>query len=85
MSYSSRQIATMFGITPAALSKYIKLKKVPAPATVSSGAMTIYAWTDEDVQKLRELLPNLPDGRKTRHQKKEQEKKQITRKPKSKP
>lgn len=85
MSYSSRQVAKMFGVTPAALSKYIKLKKVPAPATVSSGAMTIYAWTDEDVQRFRELLPNLPDGRKTRHLKKKQEKQQTKRKPKSKP
>lgn len=56
------------------------LKKAPAPATVSSGAMTIYAWAGDDVQRLRELLPNLPDGRKTRHQKKKQEKKQTKRK-----
>ena len=59
----------MLGITPAALSKYIKAKKVPAPRTVQVGRMKIQAWNDEEVAQLRQLLPKIANGRKTRYKK----------------
>jgi hypothetical protein len=52
-----------------ALSRYISSGKVPAPKMVTAGGMTMHLWTNEDVEKVRKLLPNIPDGRKTRYKK----------------
>jgi predicted transcriptional regulator len=71
MSYSSQQVAKKLGITGAALSKYIKAKKVPAPKSAVSGGMTLYFWTDEEIEKVRKLLPKIANGRKTRYKKKQ--------------
>lgn len=73
--HSSAQVAKMLGITPAALSKYIKAKKVPAPRTVQVGKMKLQAWNDEEVAQLRELLPKITNGRKTRYKKQSAKKK----------
>jgi predicted transcriptional regulator len=67
--YSTTEAAKKLGITQAALSKYIKAKKVPAPKTKTSGKMTIHLWTEEEVENLRQLLPKIANGRKTRYQK----------------
>jgi predicted transcriptional regulator len=72
---SSRQVAQMLGITHAALSKYIKARKIPAPKTVTSGRMTLHLWSEEDVELIRQLLPKIANGRKTRYQKQRQRKK----------
>ena len=80
VTYSSNEVAKKLGITGAALSKYIKAGKVPAPATVKIGRVTLHSWTDRDVERLRTLLPKIANGRKTRYQKRS--KKQTTRKPK---
>ena len=79
---STRQAAKRLGISAMTLSRYIAAKKVPAPKLVELEGMRIHSWTEEDIEKVRKLLPNIPDGRKTRHQK---EKKQTKTKPKSKP
>src|SRR5215470_3201748 len=71
MTYSSAKVAKRLGITGAALSKYIKAKKVPAPISVTSGGMTIYLWTEVDIERARKLLPKIKNGRKTRYQKKQ--------------
>ena len=31
--------------------------------------MTIYLWTEDDVERVRKLLPKIANGRKTRYQK----------------
>lgn len=67
--YSSRQVAKKLGITAAALSQYIKLGKVPAPATVQVGLLKVQSWTEEEVEMLRQLLPQIANGRKTRYKK----------------
>jgi predicted transcriptional regulator len=77
---STRQVARMLGITHAALSKYIKAGKIPAPKTVTSGRMTLHLWSEKDVNLARQLLPKIANGRKTRYQKKH--KSETTRKPK---
>lgn len=38
---------------------------------VTAGGMTMHLWTDEDVEKVRELLPKIANGRKTRYKKKQ--------------
>jgi predicted transcriptional regulator len=72
---SSRQVAQMLGITHAALSKYIKTGKIPAPKTVTSGRMTLHLWSEKDIELIRQLLPKIANGRKTRYQKQGQRKK----------
>ena len=51
------------------LSRYISLKKVPEPESVTSGGMTIHLWTEADIERVRKLLPKIANGRKTRYQK----------------
>ena len=77
-NYTSREAARKLGITPAALSKYIKAKKVPAPKTVQLGRLKVQSWTEAEVEHLRQLLPKIANGRKTRHQK-QKEKPQAKR------
>ena len=69
-AYSTNQTAKKLGITGAALSKYIKAGKVPAPKIVRTGWKDVHIWTDEDIEKLRKLLPKIANGRKTRYKKK---------------
>jgi len=68
-TFSTRQVAQRLGITHAALSKYISAKKIPAPKSVTSGGMTIHLWTEQDIERVRKLLPKIANGRKTRYQK----------------
>ena len=44
-------------------------KKVPAPKATTIGRYEVRAWTDEDIEKVRALLPKIANGRKTRYQK----------------
>jgi predicted transcriptional regulator len=69
-TYSTRHAAKKLGITAAALSKYIKAKKVPAPKIVKVGRLNVHIWTDSEIEQVRQLLPKIANGRKTRHQKK---------------
>lgn len=54
------------------LSRYISLKKIPKPQSVTSGGMTVHLWTEEEIENVRKLLPKIANGRKTRYQKKKQ-------------
>jgi hypothetical protein len=56
---------------------------------LSSGGMTIHAWTEEEIENVRKLLPKIANGRKTRYAKlrekqKAQPKKAVPRKTKKK-
>jgi predicted transcriptional regulator len=89
LHYSTHQAAKKLRITQAALSKYIKAKKVPAPKMITSGKMTIHLWTEAEIEHVRQLLPKIANGRKTRYSKlrekqKAQPKKTVLRKPKKK-
>jgi hypothetical protein len=68
-TYSSRQAAGKLGLHVATLSKYMVQGKLPKPKSVSTGDITVYLWTDEDIEKARKLLPTIVNGRKIRYQK----------------
>lgn len=68
-SYSTTQAAHKLGITPMTLSRYIKAGKVPKPKSATSGGMTIHFWTEKEIEHVRQLLPKIANGRKTRYQK----------------
>jgi predicted site-specific integrase-resolvase len=84
-TYSSRQAAQKLGIPYTTLSHYMSVGKIPAPKSVTTGDITVYLWTDADLEKARQLLPKIANGRKTRYQKlrekqKAQPKKTVPRK-----
>lgn len=54
----------------ATLTRYIQAGKVPAPETTMVGGMRIRLWSEDDIQKVRALLPKIANGRKTRYHKK---------------
>lgn len=71
MSYfSTQQAAKRLGIGIATLSRYIADKKVPAPEPTRIGKWNVRAWTEEDIERVREILPKIKNGRKTRYTKK---------------
>ena len=56
------------------LSRYIAAKKIPEPATIMLGGMRVHSWNENDIERVRKLLPKIANGRKTRYQKKRKEK-----------
>jgi len=83
--FSTRQAAKMLGIAPKTLSHYIAVGKVPTPKTVHLGGLRVHQWSERDIEHLRELLPKIENGRKTRYikQREEEQKKQKQSKKKS--
>ena len=73
--FSTRQTAKELGITQATLSRYIAAGKVPMPKVVSVGDFHVHSWTEAEVEQLRQLLPKIANGRKTRYKKKSAKKK----------
>lgn len=80
-TYSTNDAAKRLGITGAALSKYIKAGKVPEPNVVQVGRMKLHSWTDEDIERARELLPKIANGRKTSHIKRQSAKTKTKKQP----
>jgi len=75
-TYSTREAAKKLGITGVALGRYISLGKVmPPQQTVTVGKKKIHAWTGDDIEHVRKLLPKIKNGRKTRYQKQKGRKK----------
>jgi predicted transcriptional regulator len=86
---SSTQAAKKLGLTPAAITKYIKAGKIPEPTAIWVGNFKIYSWTEAEIEHVRQLLPKIANGRKTRYSKlrekqKAQAKSPAPRKPKKK-
>jgi predicted DNA-binding transcriptional regulator AlpA len=69
-SFSMRQAAKKLGLSIAALSRYVAAKKVPAPEPERIGGLLIYAWSEEDIERVRKVLPKIANGRKAMHKKK---------------
>ena len=66
---STRQAAKRLGLLPRTLGRYIAAGKIPAPTIVEIGDVHLHAWTEEDIEHVRKLLPKIKNGRKTRYQK----------------
>jgi len=81
-TFSTNQAAQKLGITSMTLSRYIKAGKVPKPKSATSGGMTIHFWTEEQIEEVRQLLPKIANGRKTRYQKLRRQR-QSKKRPKS--
>jgi hypothetical protein len=68
-TYSSNQAARKLGLPVSTLSTYISVGKIKPPKSVTTGDITVYLWTDSDIEHVRKLLPKIANGRKTRWQK----------------
>jgi excisionase family DNA binding protein len=77
--FTTQQAAKKLGIGLSTLIRYIVEKNVPAPKATKIGKREVRAWTEEDIEKVREILPKIENGRKTRYQKQ----RKRTKKPKA--
>jgi predicted site-specific integrase-resolvase len=69
-TFSTNQAAKKLGIDPMTLSRYIRAGKVPAPEIFAVGDSSLHGWTEEEIEHVRQLLPKIANGRKTRYKKK---------------
>jgi hypothetical protein len=81
-------VAKKLGIPYTTLATYITIGKVPGPQTQITGT-TAQIWTEEEIEHVRQLLPKIANGRKTRYKKHsavstQQSRKTKPRKPKKK-
>ncbi|HEY7403978.1 MAG TPA: hypothetical protein VIB39_10680 [Candidatus Angelobacter sp.] len=69
--YSTNQAAKKLGVHTDTLAHYVAVGKVPAPEViiVGKGKRVVHAWTDAEIEHVRQLLPKIANGRKTRWQK----------------
>lgn len=67
--YSTREAAKKLGLPSATLARYVAANKVPAPKPIRIGNAEVRAWSEQDIGRVREILPKIANGRKTRHQK----------------
>ena len=68
--YSTPQAAKKLGISLMTLNRYIAAKKIPLPP-VRIGGVRVRLWTEEEIETVRQLLPKIANGRKTRYKKKQ--------------
>jgi hypothetical protein len=68
-TFSTSQVAKRLRIGIKTLSRYIAEKKVPAPQIIDVGGRKVHVWTEPEIAGLRQLLPKIANGRKTRYKK----------------
>jgi predicted DNA-binding transcriptional regulator AlpA len=88
-AFTTRAAARKLGIPAPTLFHYIRVGKVPRSKTIDSGDITIHLWTEAEIESVRQVLPKIANGRKTRYSKlrekqKAQPKKAVPRKTKKK-
>jgi len=67
--FSTREAAKKLGISHNALAVYARTGKVPAPESVKHGEKIAHIWTEAEIENVRQLLPKIANGRKTRYKK----------------
>ena len=70
--FSTREAAKKLGVSYDTLAHYVEVGKVSAPEIISvgTGKRVVHAWSEEEIENVRKLLPKIANGRKTRYQKK---------------
>jgi predicted DNA-binding transcriptional regulator AlpA len=67
--FSTRQVAKILGLSHAALVHYIADGKIPTPKSIQFGKFRAHLWTEAEIEHVRQLLPKIANGRKTRYSK----------------
>lgn len=70
--YSTREAAKKLGLSLMTIQRYIAAAKIPAPPVEILGGGKFRTWSQEDIDRVRKLLPKIANGRKTRYQKQRQ-------------
>jgi len=73
--YSTREAAKRLGLSLLSIQRYIAAGKIPAPPVLNVGGGKLRIWTDQEIEHVRQLLPKIANGRKTRYKKKKSAKK----------
>ncbi|MBZ5508575.1 MAG: hypothetical protein LAO78_24210 [Acidobacteriia bacterium] len=68
---STREAAKRLGINYDTLAHYIAVGKVAAPEIAKVGRRVIHMWTEAEIEHVRQLLPKIANGRKTRYKRKQ--------------
>jgi predicted DNA-binding transcriptional regulator AlpA len=68
---STRQAAKLLGLSHAALVRYMAAGKIPVPKAIQFGKFKAHLWTEAEIEHVRQLLPKIANGRKTRYKKKQ--------------
>ena len=68
---STREAAKRLGINYDTLANYVAVGKVPSPEIVTVGRRVVHMWTEAEIEHVRQLLPKIANGRKTRYKKKQ--------------
>ncbi len=66
---STRDAAKKLGLSFTSLNRYIAKKKIPLPPLVRVGGIRVRLWSDQDIAKVRAVLPKIMNGRKLRYKK----------------
>jgi excisionase family DNA binding protein len=67
--YTTREAAKKLGVSLMTIQRYIAAKKIPYPPVSKLGGGKFRLWTDQDIEHVRQLLPKIANGRKTRYSK----------------
>jgi hypothetical protein len=67
--YSTREAAKKLGISFTSMNRYIAEKKLPVPEVQRFGGGQLRIWSDADIEHVRQILPKIANGRKTRYKK----------------
>jgi len=69
--FTTNQAAKLLGIHTDTLAHYVAVGKVPSPEIipVGKGQRVVHLWTEPEIEHVRQLLPKIANGRKTRHKK----------------
>ena len=81
IKYSTREAAKKLGINYGTLANYVVMGKVPAPEIVAVGRRVVHMWTDAEIEHVRQLLPRIANGRKTRYSKLREKQEAQTKSP----
>ena len=69
--FTTTQAAKLLGIHFDTLAHYVAVGKVPSPEMipVGTGKRVVHLWTEREIEHVRQLLPKIANGRKTRYKK----------------
>jgi predicted site-specific integrase-resolvase len=67
--YSTREAAKKLGLSLLSIQRYIAAGKILVPPVLNVGGGKLRIWTDQDIEHVRQLLPKIANGRKTRYSK----------------
>ena len=69
--YTTLDAAKRLGIPYTTLVTHLMKGKLPSPKAEIAGKSRTQIWTEAEIEHVRQLLPKIANGRKTRYKKKE--------------